>query len=97
MIVVLIIGVLAGIAVPQWIKARTSSRKSACVSNLKRIESAKEQWAMETKKLDGAACDMTDLVPAYVKTTPSCPTAGTYTVGAVGTTAVCTVAGHALP
>ncbi|MEO0249499.1 MAG: prepilin-type N-terminal cleavage/methylation domain-containing protein, partial [candidate division WOR-3 bacterium] len=49
MIVVLIIGILLAIAVPNFIRARESSRAKSCVANLKQIESAKEQWAMDTK------------------------------------------------
>ncbi|HSC48022.1 MAG TPA: prepilin-type N-terminal cleavage/methylation domain-containing protein, partial [Gammaproteobacteria bacterium] len=43
MIVVLIIGILLAIAVPNFIKARETSRSKSCVANLKQIEAAKEQ------------------------------------------------------
>ena len=48
MIVVLIIGILLAIAVPNFIKARETSRSKSCVANLKQIEAAKEQWAWTT-------------------------------------------------
>ncbi len=48
MIVVLIIGILLAIAVPNFIKARQNSRLQTIIGNLKQIETAKEQWAMET-------------------------------------------------
>ncbi|MFN3682692.1 MAG: competence type IV pilus major pilin ComGC [Fimbriimonadaceae bacterium] len=96
MIVVLIIGILLAIAVPNFIKARESSRTKTCIANLKQIDSAKEQWAMENKKTTGDACGFGDLVPDYMKAQPSCPSGGTYTVGGVGTTPTCSIAGHAL-
>ena len=99
MIVVLIIGILMAIAVPNFVKARDSSRKNSCIANLKQTESAKEQWAMDNKKDIGAAVDYTDLVGAtlYMKSTPSCASGGTYTVNVIGTAPVCDKAGHALP
>jgi len=53
MIVVLIIGILMAIAVPNFVKARESSRKQTCISNLKQIDQAKEQWAMDNRKNAG--------------------------------------------
>lgn len=96
MIVVLIIGILLAIAVPNFVRARESSRTKACISNLKQIDAAKEQWAMDNNKSNGDACAMTDLVPNYIKSTPSCPSGGTYTVGNVGTNPTCSIAGHSL-
>ncbi|MGQ9488082.1 MAG: competence type IV pilus major pilin ComGC [Armatimonadota bacterium] len=96
MIVVLIIGILLAIAVPNFVRARESSRTKACVSNLKQIDAAKEQWAMDNNKSNGDACAMTDLVPAYIKSEPSCPSGGTYTVGNVGVNPTCSIPGHSL-
>lgn len=96
MIVILIMGVLVAIAVPNWVTARTNSQKRSCIGNLKRIETAKEQWTLELKKGEGTACNIADLFPAYLKTTPQCPTSGTYAPRAVGQTPTCTIAGHAL-
>ncbi|MGV3723999.1 MAG: type IV pilin protein, partial [Actinomycetota bacterium] len=75
MIVVLIIGILLAIAVPNFIRARESSRAKSCVSNLKQIDSAKEQWAMDNKKTSADTPADTDLYGAdkYVKSTPACP------------------------
>jgi prepilin-type N-terminal cleavage/methylation domain-containing protein len=91
MIVVLIIGILLAIAVPNFIRARESSRAKSCQANLKQIDSAKEQWAMDTKAASSATVAGTDLYGSdkYVKSTPACPASGTYTVGAVGTAPVC--------
>ncbi|HVK05445.1 MAG TPA: prepilin-type N-terminal cleavage/methylation domain-containing protein, partial [Armatimonadaceae bacterium] len=60
MIVVLIIGILLAIAVPNFVRAREQSRAKSCSSNLKQIEAAKEQWAMETKAAANAAVTIAD-------------------------------------
>ncbi len=72
MIVVAIIGLLAAIAIPSFVKSRNTSRKSACINNLRQIDSAKEQWAMETNAADDAAPTSTNIV-GYLKALPICP------------------------
>ena len=98
MIVVLIIGILMAIAVPNFVKARESSRRNTCIANLKQIDSAKEQWAMDQRKNAGDACALTDLVgtAAYLKANPVCPSGGTYTVSNVGANPTCSVSQHTL-
>jgi prepilin-type N-terminal cleavage/methylation domain-containing protein len=96
MIVVLIIGILMAIAVPQFVKARTNSQLSTCLANLKQIESAKEQWAMETKQASTATPLQTDLVTAYLKTMPTCPSGGTYTIQTLATRPTCSISTHVL-
>jgi len=86
MIVVLIIGILMAIAVPNFIKARSNSRLQTVVANLKQIDSAKEQFAMENGKKTGDAVASTDLNPTYMKSWPdNTPVTGTYVPNAVGT------------
>ncbi|MFN3651245.1 MAG: type II secretion system protein [Armatimonadota bacterium] len=105
MIVVLIIGILLAIAVPNFIRARESSRTKSCQSNLKQIDSAKEQYAMDNKLNDGEAIPDGALwtagaggEPAYIKSEPDCPSDGAYTVGNVGTPPTCDgAASHVLP
>ncbi len=85
MIVVLIIGILMAIAVPQFVTARTNSRQKTVISNLRQIDGAKERWAMEDGRATGAACLPTDLSPAYIKTFPTnSPVNGTYLPNPVG-------------
>src|SRR5436305_12109746 len=86
MIVVLIIGILMAIAVPNFIKARENSRRNSCIANLKQIDSAKEQYAMDNKLSTGDTSITMALLSGangYLKSTPSCPSSGTYTVAAV--------------
>jgi prepilin-type N-terminal cleavage/methylation domain-containing protein len=96
MIVVAIIGLLAAIAIPSFMKARTTSQKNACINNLRQIEASKEQWALETRQAQGAAI-VTAEVNTYMKTAPTCPAGGTYDYTIIGTNATCTAPQHALP
>lgn len=97
MIVVLIIGILLAIAVPNFIKARETSREKSCQSNLKQIDAAKEQWAMDARMNTGDVPAWSDLVPSYMKRQPECPSGGTYTLNGVGTDPTCsTGGGHTL-
>ncbi len=98
MIVVLIIGILLAIAVPNFIQARNTSRTKTCIANMRQIESAKEQWAMETNQASTAVPVQGDLYPTYMKSWPTCPAAGTYTIGAISASPTCSVGGaHVLP
>lgn len=104
MVVVLIIGILLAIAVPSFIKARDTSRRNSCLENLKQIDAAKEQWAMDNRKPSGAPVKMDDIAGTYMKgpaTGPLCPSAGTYVVNPVGTAPACslgpTPSHHKLP
>jgi len=91
MIVVAIIGLLAAIAIPNFVKARATSQANACINNLRQIDAAVNEWALETHQTTGAgpASLTTDLTP-YIKmnsanSIPSCPAGGSYTVATVGT------------
>ena len=97
MIVVAIIGLLAAVAIPNFVKARQTAQRNACIQNLKQIDGAKEQWALESKKVTGDAVAK-DQVDNYIKGgAPSCPGSGTYTYGNIGTDPTCSVATHVLP
>ncbi len=94
MIVVAIIGILAAIAMPTFMRARTTSQTNTCINNLRQMEYAKEQWSLDARQPQGARADTT-LCTTYLKTTPLCPAGGTYTWGVIGTNATCTVTNHA--
>jgi prepilin-type N-terminal cleavage/methylation domain-containing protein len=49
MIVVAIIGLLAAIAIPNFVHARTNSQQNACINNLRQIDGAKQNWALDNK------------------------------------------------
>jgi prepilin-type N-terminal cleavage/methylation domain-containing protein len=63
MIVVAIIGLLAAIAIPNFVRARESAQTNACVNNLRQIDGAKQQWALETRQTGGQTPVATDIAP----------------------------------
>ena len=63
MIVVAIIGLLAAIAIPNYVHARQVSQANACISNLREIDSAKQQWALEQGKKSSDTPVDTDIKP----------------------------------
>src|SRR5438067_12425011 len=75
MIVVLIIGILLAIAVPNFIKARETSSSKSCVANLKQLRAATEQCCTDKKQSASTTPADTDLygTTIYVKYTPSSP------------------------
>ena len=97
MIVVAIIGLLAAIAIPNFVKARATSQMNACINNLRQIDAAANEFALEKgKKTDDAIVMTTDLTP-YIKlnsasSIPPCPAGGTYAITAVGNSPTCTLA-----
>src|SRR6059036_1722108 len=98
MIVVAIIALLAAIAIPNFVKARTTSQKSACIANLKQIDGAKATWALETKQVAGAAPTTTDLygTTKYIRDEPTCPGGGVYVLTTIDTKPTCNITGHTL-
>src|SRR5215467_12673744 len=89
MIVVAIIGLLAAIAIPNFVKARTSAQKNACINNLRQIDGAIEQWALEQKKKQGdtIVSSGSPSILDYLKgaVLPSCPADNSaYTITTVG-------------
>jgi prepilin-type N-terminal cleavage/methylation domain-containing protein len=76
MIVVAIIGLLAAIAIPNFVRARTQSQKNACINNLRQIDGAVQQWALENKKGAAATVGFTD-ISGYLKNSVMCPSGGT--------------------
>jgi prepilin-type N-terminal cleavage/methylation domain-containing protein len=101
MIVVAIIALLAAIAIPNFVKARTASQKSACIANLKQVNGAKATWALEAKKVNSDSPADTDLFGAtqYIRQKPSCPGGGAYTIDTVANLPTCSLGtsdGHTL-
>ncbi len=102
MIVVAIIGMLAAIAIPNFVKARNTAQKTACINNLQQIENAVNTWALENKKRDSDSYTL-DQIKGYIKldssgNIPQCPAGGVYSPGAtVVDPPTCDVPGHKLP
>ncbi len=88
---------LSAIAIPNFVKARQTAQKNACVNNLRQIQGAKQMWALENKKLDTdkpQESEIAEYLPN--KHLPVCPAGGTYTFNAVSEKPECSISGHAL-
>jgi len=109
MIVVAIIGLLAAMAIPNFVHSRQIAQTNTCISNLRYIDGAKQQWAMEHRKQDTDTPVGSDLQPYLGRTgsgsLPSCPTdpaqtfATSYSPQSVGSRPLCLIspAAHLLP
>src|SRR6266516_4408776 len=78
--------------------AQANAPANACMNNLRIIEGAKDQWALENKKGVGDAMSAQDILP-YLKNNalPACPQGGVYTLNALGAVPTCSMPGHVLP
>jgi prepilin-type N-terminal cleavage/methylation domain-containing protein len=99
MIVVAIIGLLAAIAIPNFVKARGTAQTNACIQNLRVLDGAKEQWALENRKAGTATPTKEELTP-FLRSWPTCPGGGADYIGTIGnlqTAPACSIgAPHAL-
>jgi prepilin-type N-terminal cleavage/methylation domain-containing protein len=107
MIVVAIIGLLAAIAIPNFVKARATSQANACINNLRQIDAAANQFALEQHLTTGNSISYPNDLTPYIKLNassliPPCPAGGTYTDATVGNSPQCSLGnsvtpGHYLP
>jgi hypothetical protein len=95
-IVLVLLGLWALILIPGFKHDMPTARKYACINNLRQIEGAKMQWALENRARPGDFVTLTNL-ESYVKYGwPSCPGGGIYTIGRIGEYPTCSVPGHSL-
>ena len=92
MIVVAIIGLLAAIAIPNFVRARETAEKNACIANLKQIQGAVQVWAIDTSAGATSTPTATSDLANYIKTWPKCKTS-TYAIPAVSANPVCPTTG----
>src|ERR1051326_4526453 len=93
MIVLALIALLAGIAIPSYLKARTQSHKNSCIENLREIDYAVQEWALEQRKSTTATVTFNDINP-YLKGKVVCPAGGqtfddSYSLSVVSSEPVC--------
>ncbi|HTY86170.1 MAG TPA: type II secretion system protein [Candidatus Acidoferrum sp.] len=102
LIVLAIIGMLAAVAIPNYVKARATSQANACINNLRQIDAAANQFALEQHKRTGQPIDYpTDLTP-YIRlnaqsSIPSCPAGGNYSCNTVGNAPTCDLSNSTTP
>ena len=110
-IVVAIIGLLAALAIPNFVKSRSRGQQNVCINNLRQIDSAKQQWALENRRTGDVIPEETELQPYLVRGNagrmPVCPAGGatatnfatSYSINAVTNPPTCLVVPsvHVLP
>jgi prepilin-type N-terminal cleavage/methylation domain-containing protein len=93
MIVVAIIGLLAAIAIPNFVRARQTSQTNACINNMRIIDAAKQQWALETGQQTSVTPSSSNIVPYLGRAgsvMPNCPLGGTgYNINALTAVPTC--------
>jgi hypothetical protein len=93
-----VVGLLAAIIVPNYIKARETSMRNACINNLQMIDAAKDQWASEHQKQATDTPTESDLLPYFDNHQfPHCPAGGVYTIGRDFDPPACSITNHILP
>jgi hypothetical protein len=90
-------GLMAAIAIPNFVKARETAQKNACTANQRQLEGATEQWALENKKRGTDRVDVA-MVREYLRggVLPTCPAGGTYSFTTVQERPTCSLPGHAV-
>jgi prepilin-type N-terminal cleavage/methylation domain-containing protein len=103
MIVVAIIGLLAAIAIPNFVKARATAQANACINNLRQIDAAAQQFALEKSKHTGDSINFPGDLTPYIKlnsagSIPPCPVGGDYYQdNIVGATPTCSLSTTVTP
>ena len=88
MITVAIVGILSLIASPYYLPARERSRRVSCMENMKKIQGAKELYAVSTGGKSSLSWD--DILP-YLRSLPVCPSGGQYQGWEINTSIYCTI------
>jgi len=96
-LVVAIVGLLLGIAMPSILRARAASQSKTCIQNLWQIEQAKEEYVMDAHLHSGSPVTADDIVPTYLTSLPACPAGGAYKINAADSVPTCSLGGaHSL-
>lgn len=94
----ILIPLYLAIALPSYSRARDAAMTNACINNLRIIDSAKDQWAIENSRRTGEVPQAHQLLEYFrFGEFPECPKGGQYTIGPVGQPPTCSIPGHALP
>ncbi len=99
MIVIAIIGLLAAIAIPNFIRARVRTQEATCWNNIRQFDAAEDQYALESGLSTGDTVSPSSGLDTYLKNltvTSSCPAGGSYSnIGSIGTAVTCSIHGAA--
>jgi len=95
---IFLIPLMMAIAIPNFVKARDTAMQNVCINNLRQIDGAKQQWALEHGKKADDVPTVADLKPYFKNGVfPICLAGGTYTIGAVTNAPTCSIPSHKLP
>lgn len=96
-----VVGFLCSIAIPHFVRARDQAQNDLCISNLRQIESAIEQWAAENRKGSFDAVRLNDVsggpnkhLRSSINTQIKCPGGGIYSVTTVEALPSCSRGGN---
>jgi competence protein ComGC len=96
---IFVIPMMMAIAIPNFVKARDTALMNGCINNLRQLDTAKQQWALENKKQPTDVPTESSLVP-YLKSKDGqmlkCPAGGEYKINAVGEQPSCSIPKHKL-
>ena len=93
-----LVAMLAALALPSALKSHSNAARVGCIANLRQIESAKTQWALEFRKSSTETPTDSDLfgLNKYLKYKPQCPANGVYTLNPNNIPPTCSIPGHTL-
>jgi hypothetical protein len=94
------VGILVAVALPNFIKARSTSCCNACINNLRQIDAAANEFALEHSKTNGEAINYPDDLTPYINSQgkiPPCPQGGIYSIKKVGYTPTCSLSNTVTP
>lgn len=102
LIVVAILGLLAAIAIPNYVRGRAASQANACINNLRQIDAAANQFALEQRKRTGQPINFPDDLTPYIRlnaqsSIPPCPAGGAYSCNTVGDSPTCDLGNTTTP
>ena len=95
-------GILVVVAIPNFVRARSTCCGNACINNLRQIDGAAQQFALEKGKTNGEAINFPDDLTPYIKLNsngkiPSCPQGGIYSIKKVGDEPTCSLSNSIVP
>ena len=95
---ILVMPLIVAIAIPNFVKARETAQQNACINNLRMIDGAKQQWAIEDHASEGDPITSEE-IDTYLPSgfgAIQCPAGGTYSINAVGVDPTCSIPSHTL-
>jgi hypothetical protein len=96
---IFLVPMMMAIAIPNFVKARSTAQANACINNLREIDAAANQFAMEHNKTNGEAINFPNDLTPYFKQgkVPACPAGGIYSIKSVGEMPTCSLGSNATP